>query len=1645
MAEETNTDYGRIVYFEPNELFGGDNQPVNQEELTKYVNLSVRIPSRFYNESALRRNYESVLKGTPFVEMDSNNREYTKLYLTDNYVNASYTEFGKNGEISNGELFGIESINISFDVQFQPIVTINFTDVKGFGLMSTMEYNYEDGKINNLTAKSFFTSLFNFPYPIFTLEVKGYYGKSVSFDLALKDFHTAFDSNTGNFKTTVSFIGHLYGVYGDIPMTYLMIAPYIDYTGNFDPNSNQECVGGIWNSLGNTNIKTYLGFLHKYIELLRGEGVNVNNMQQTQSNVSDRDKLEKLNEIKNLYENIILFAKTQLKNIQFSGGCFLTITEGATSLYESTFSSTSGAVKYYNEGDSFVILSEVDSTLNEVCSYNKQLEDGITNGRYDNKYKLTYTEHNVTNDNKCVDRYKLHRFTDIFTKKNNIEEEINTLTTNIENTIGVESQEINRLVSEKIGFIPTIKNVYKMLFKHLDCFSRHFYNVIKNIDPNRVIASNETYYIENINGATPPFPLVYKTTSNGNEIIYPGDIFTKNNMKEIEFVESINNSIEYFSNKFADAIHTISVEQEFNSQDVVVKGYGPLFYDYVNPGKSNYFILQKNDIKPANNEDMAKAIRDMFLARLATYGKIHYLESKRESNEVYFNEKESILLYSSAPTLHKDVIIFLERFYQNEEELYNRYKELSGGTDWGFITFPPGCDLTSGDTHSYKKIHTNNTLETCIIILTSGTQETCEAYMQENFDEYFGFRFHKPINSTKHDEGHKINRYNSKSLCTHIGTDTICRGGKYPSCTTYSTGCDTWTDMHYLEEASAFTCPEYDSYEKHPFFRWFSTKYKWKQEYIKEGVSYGDTYYQYDLGSYEQTYATRDNLNRVVSICLVQLLGIGEVFYNKSNGDYWIPVTFFNEADANWSEGVYLGFRKHFESDELFEKATTGLYKTFFNLSPTPEDRAYYDYFNVPSHINTLEKAYNYWYVIGKNFEYTNEVFYGLNKTKVNTIFKDFVKKLKEKYGLSNTIVEVNNENNEQLKELKANLKLNIYYSLKNLYEKWFSGLPSDFFNINKTDGEFNRVEYLTTTFNDMSESLIVNIESLVEQISSIKDDTDEASKSVISFMASTAQKNLSSFLVLPTKIFNENLKDAFRPFNFFNGGLNHDPYGSTYIVMYNDDVSHQLDIPGSEVENDGFMIADYINGDLAVTDEAKKIMHVTNTHNHTLQAFGVTYGMQNQNFFKNINVNTQTPQITDYAIANMLKLANQGSSMADGRNSFVKQQSIYPVYSNRSYNCEVEMLGCMNITPLMYFQLNNIPMFKGAYIITNVEHTITPHDFITKFTGVRISKYKIPINKESLNLSRIGSIIAAGVQNGTTETENSGGAYENGGGTYNASTLSPVQNMDVSKDIINLDPTGIYFKGYNGTVSGGWCKTGHDCDMSARSTMRNVLANTGHATINSCGNDGGSYDRAIRLVSEKRGDDYIYYYHTDGITMQAKYRQTIQLIKEHLHKGYPVRVSVNHTFNKGINEGTSDHFVAIYAYGIVEENPFDISQNYNDFYSYFNTTNLNNYAEIKSGSVEYFRFYESGSNRQNVGVNARNVFFYVDDPYPLFYCPSDRINRKLDVVNVFPYPDNIINSRTLLSFPLESYKNGVYSDGKNVKVPREKYKTYSF
>jgi hypothetical protein len=78
--------------------------------------------------------------------------------------------------------------------------------------------------------------------------------------------------------------------------------------------------------------------------------------------------------------------------------------------------------------------------------------------------------------------------------------------------------------------------------------------------------------------------------------------------------------------------------------------------------------------------------------------------------------------------------------------------------------------------------------------------------------------------------------------------------------------------------------------------------------------------------------------------------------------------------------------------------------------------------------------------------------------------------------------------------------------------------------------------------------------------------------------------------------------------------------------------------------------------------------------------------------------------------------MANQGGN----RGGATQSVSLYNLYKNRSYTCNVDMLGNALIQPTMYFNLRNVPMFSGSYYITSVSHQITDSSFETSFEGVR-------------------------------------------------------------------------------------------------------------------------------------------------------------------------------------------------------------------------------------------------------------------------------------------------------------------------------------
>lgn len=1324
MDNVISANTGRIVYFEPNGLFGEDNQPVNQEDLTKYVNLSVKIPSRFYKEDDLREEYESILKGTPFNKDD---RGYTKFYLTDNYVNISYNEFGKDGKINNGELFGVESISISFDIQLIPIVNIVFKDVKGVGLMGMEHDLRRDG---DLTARHFFTALFNFPYPIFTLEVKGYYGKSVSYDLCLKDFNTTFDSLTGDFKTTVSFIGHLYGVYADIPLSFLLVSPYLEKS-NFNVNDKI--------------LPTYLEFIEKYKTLLDSDE---NNSHYTGINtyINTTNLINKLSLAKELIENIYKDSELVKKRYAFKTtekGKEIVMHNGTEQ--DSLFGDSSVGGELV-----FVLEEKNEKLLNNIGSI-QALRTKIYDGELPIDYDVTVEQ------NQKMGNYYL-----FYLKNYNIDtinEEINKLSSSIDNQLVRVNNELKYYVTEKFGFEPTIKNIYKILFKHLECFSDVFYNTIKNVSnlrkSNLTNVGNIISDVVNFDddALIPPFPMFFNKTK--KEIIYPGYIEGFKEREEIKLVEDIYKKTVSWIEENVEYEKEVNQLIAENNEEITEKIYfeGSFFADIISPTKiktkyKNYNVLT-NFIEKKTVEESASAICDIFLARLNTY--IRLYDTKDNSTSIdYFVKSEINLLFNALPTLSRDIAFKL--YEMCDKDLTKRFDELSGGTKWGYINYNPDSELDENE--NITRIDNFN-IENTLLIYIQGSHSLCTNFYTncklKNFKKEID-RLNYTNYYNKNNNGYCCNRFDRKT--------NVCLWGNWSQDLQGELG----SNRYYCGRKASYDYVVSDT----PFISSINPTDKTFRKVISDTYEYKtDEYRIWDehvmslkkeeverTGSYKTYTCDKNEKNKIILISLFHLVTAGEALYYGKIDGYYVPVSLYDGLAPQLNDWDSFTYLKHFQNGTIFKEATVALYKKFcLKETLTPTEEEYYNYFNIPSNISNLEDTTEYFFVIGKNFLYTADKItlpdvLGKLKNEINKIFNFQVKNVSEERLL-----------NEQNNDLMIEAKTNIYYQLKNLYDKWYAGLKSDFFSLSKVDNEgnniseFNRMDFITTQFIDISEKMIVNLDGYVQMLFNIK---NGESKSLLSHMSEIAQNNESTLITLPTKIFNDNLEDIFKPYNFYNGELKHKYHTSSFIFLQNGDMSHYLDTNG-EYTQDGFSIADYDNGILAITKDATNLYGVIDEIEKQIpiKAFGVTYGLQNQNIFSKIDVNTNTPQMTDYSIANLLKIAEGGNNMVVNNGLTQIKQSLYPTYANRSYVCNVEMMGCMEITPLLFFQLNNIPMFKGAYIITNVEHLITPQKFTTTFSGVRISKYNIPLNTNPIRLNNLKSENFSQITVASTTTSN--------------------------------------------------------------------------------------------------------------------------------------------------------------------------------------------------------------------------------------------------------------------------------------------------
>lgn len=1491
----------RITYIEPNNLpseFAAkssngvklDNITWAPEDLNISVDLQVIIPSRIYRKSD---NFDIFNIDDSNIEkisiLSGEKLKDNKSFLTDDYTTISYQEI-KNNNKGSKELLGINSIHISFDSHMYPRVTMNFTDVRGASLMMPQEYNLEKDK-NEKVCQSFFQSFFKFPYPRFLLSVKGIYGTCVSFVLSVDDFKATFNSETGNFDVVVTFIGLMYGLYTDIPMNYLIMAPYIGSTNKNLTNeywASKTKPGGEFffkekDGIESKPISTFFEFRNNYKNLISLEegnndfvfGANIMELSRVQ------EEILALTELKDCFDNIEDNCETKLNTEIFNFSLetnrihivFLTGGKENTLSFKTAFvNNFTNQLKAFNEKyDGLGIKTEdVPGTLSNgtetvntvnltdgsffICNNEKKYVLRKDTELYQYLYgkdKIIREIENAVNNpnasNQLPDCSCVVYYDDTF--KNVILERLSKLNERVNKLEESASKEMQELFRNSCNFTPSVENVMRMVFAHLDTFLYEFYSVLETISKkDRRIGKDIRWDIlktdiqsSSSDATVPPFTAFYKKKDNQNdEIFYPGQEALLKGLEEVSFVENIFNGLE---EKLKDEAKRA---QNKGSKDIIpdISGENSNFTPIA---VTDYFYYQASPYSKINEYDSPCKFWTFVLNRL--YVGFRDFEDKKTREKIIdieFNNLKSSNIWNKIVSDDKFKNTSLETFenylkkndytYVKTFSFLNKYVRKNSFSSNGF-------EIRLFDKDYFKFDGLKNLQDDDV---------TYGSYSRNGLDKRFRTAEQEELNritlfrQSLKDEGSK-----SYFLKTKIDKDTVLRrdctdnvksillpldgngaekepvaynietsdfclykqersNGKYILVPTEKhikkvNGSDI--DINNLFKSENCWVPCVTTTHKGKIVNIFFNEYekeKWNPLFIEDkdlevSKSSGtildiDKKYvralwflskilEYESVNLDMGYKT-DHIYHIQKLVLLYIGGYYYIIDNKLEGRFVNEITkvkkvvscvpeFLEDSEkadfklsfVKWvgsafegNNGILKGIRDEvsgYSNKEVFQYKVVPAWGYY----PTKNSKPFVVSALSPKNTLLQEKLVKLiqedcWIFSFPNYKEKdkkpNDLLLTISEKDFTKFFYKVRNELEKNSGNDNNVV-VSSNNNMPQSHATDNDKLSLYITLKNLYDRWLSTYTHNNFklrnpndNLRRSDrsaySEFDNFLYVDSFYNNIGSEFMINPKTYYDIVNDQIAGT--TNYNVLDFIGKICQDNKLLFRCLPVydNLYSEEtFKDIFRPLSLYNGADKlHRRIGNTYLLMYTYEPSSKLNIPQDKTNDVSYLQDSFVfvnaNG---VTEEAAKLF---NGDGENICAFSVTPGMQNQSYFTKISVGMDNPRVTDISIKNKFSLAD---SVRGGRSEGIGTgQDLFTLYSNRSYDCNVEMLGCVNIMPMMYFQLNNVPMFKGAYMITKVEHNIQNNTMTTKFTGTRLSRYAIPFNKSLFSLQGLSEII---------------------------------------------------------------------------------------------------------------------------------------------------------------------------------------------------------------------------------------------------------------------------------------------------------------
>ena len=360
--------------------------------------------------------------------------------------------------------------------------------------------------------------------------------------------------------------------------------------------------------------------------------------------------------------------------------------------------------------------------------------------------------------------------------------------------------------------------------------------------------------------------------------------------------------------------------------------------------------------------------------------------------------------------------------------------------------------------------------------------------------------------------------------------------------------------------------------------------------------------------------------------------------------------------------------------------------------------------------------------------------------------------------------------------EAPEDIKVAMYHYCKIFFDKWVAGADLDKLLSDWSLGSFfdpldprnGRFHFIDSFYNEIGNRVLVNPQILYEDIAACQTQNGFNLMTVFSDLFS---KNRFTFFCLENfkdLMDYDNYQDMFKPLPY--NSMGKDDIISDFVAIYSYEPSSRLDIEDGTYPGDGFMLN---NEELY----PYAIKHKDMNYDYPIPAFGVTYGMQNQSYFNSIEVSMEKPMATEQSLKSQYLLAGTATDKTLVREYVPYGQDLFSIYSNNMYQCTVKMMGCAHIQPLMYFCLTNVPLFRGAYLISKVEHSITPGNIETTFTGTRMAATASRIATNWVHKGYAPEAFyqehafnAYGGGGGTAGGYGSGGGYTSASGTFEGS-----------------------------------------------------------------------------------------------------------------------------------------------------------------------------------------------------------------------------------------------------------------------------------